>query len=520
MLALTSKMKVISAFSGIGGFDLAAEQAGMQVVACIEKDPQCRKLLAMKFPSALILDDICTAGARNLPACDVLCGGWPCQDLSVAGLRAGLVNGSRSSLFYELTRLIRELRPRYFLGENVPGLLSSDGGRDFARVLGELANCGKADIAWRTLDAQWFGVAQRRRRVFIVADFGGERASEILSLAESLRGHPAPSREARQDVAGTLGGSSQSGGFRTTDLDNNGAIICRDVAHAVCSHAAKGGDPTTDNYVTTHNNTGQGWWNESDVGGTVRTPCGGDSTMSTVVAFSSKDSGGDAGEDIAPTLRAMNYDKSHINGGGQVAIAFKPSHYTRDKDGAPSEVYPPLSADADKGDQEAVVFQPRYFTRDNKTGGAPNELADITNCKKAGDSAPVVAYRTAGNCGPFEQGDKTGVLNTATDPNQNIIVTPAYPLTLRGREGGMEMEVGEADLYNALKAGDGGSSRQQTVLTPGTAVRRLTPRECERLQGFPDDHTASFADSTRYRMLGNAVCVSVVRWIFERLVKT
>ncbi len=123
-----------------------------------------------------------------------------------------------------------------------------------------------------------------------------------------------------------------------------------------------------------------------------------------------------------------------------------------------------------------MIFQSRFFTRDNKTGGAPSPIADITNCAKAGDSAPIVAYRTAGNCGPFEQGDKTGALNTATDPNQNIIASRS-------------------------------------------AVRRLTPLECLRLQGFPDDwfDGLGFSDSVKYRMCGNAVAVPCVEWIFKRL---
>src|SRR5688572_11338881 len=103
---MSAPLRVISLFAGIGGFDLGFERAGMKVVAHVERDPHCLRLLKARFPDAVALDDVCTAGAHNLPPCDVLCGGWPCQDLSVAGLRAGLVNGSRSNLFYELTRLI------------------------------------------------------------------------------------------------------------------------------------------------------------------------------------------------------------------------------------------------------------------------------------------------------------------------------------------------------------------------------------------------------------------------------
>ncbi|HUT56632.1 MAG TPA: DNA (cytosine-5-)-methyltransferase, partial [Phycisphaerae bacterium] len=143
---------------------------------------------------------LCGCGATLLvEPVDVICGGWPCQDLSVAGRRAGLIEGKRSSLFFEAMRIIKELQdagvgPTFALFENVPGLLSSNGGNDFAVVLAELANVGALDIAWRVLDSQFFGVAQRRRRVFIVADFGGECAGQILALTEGLRGYPAPRR--------------------------------------------------------------------------------------------------------------------------------------------------------------------------------------------------------------------------------------------------------------------------------------------------------------------------------------
>lgn len=204
--------RVISLFAGIGGFDLGFERAGFETVAVVEKDENCRKLLAAKWPKAVVLDDVCTAGKHNLPACDVITFGFPCQDLSVAGKRAGLAGG-RSGLFYEATRIIDELQSAFCVFENVPGLYSSENGRDFANVLAELERIGYRG-AWRCLDAQWFGVAQHRRRVFGVfsrLDSGAECAAEILSLSESLRGHPAPSREAGK-VAPALAASGVGAG--------------------------------------------------------------------------------------------------------------------------------------------------------------------------------------------------------------------------------------------------------------------------------------------------------------------
>ena len=192
--------RVVSLFAGIGGFDLGFERAGFTVVAQVEKDKRCRELLAAKWPDAAILDDVCTAGAHNLPACGVITFGFPCQDLSVAGKRAGLAGG-RSGLFYHATRIINELNPAYCLFENVPGLLTSSKGNDFRLVLTGMDRLGYSG-AWRVLDAQWLGVPQRRRRVFGLfscLDSGAERCAEILSLPESLRGHPPPGRKAEEE---------------------------------------------------------------------------------------------------------------------------------------------------------------------------------------------------------------------------------------------------------------------------------------------------------------------------------
>jgi DNA (cytosine-5)-methyltransferase 1 len=197
----------------------------------VEIDPQCRAVLRRHWPDVPHYEDVHDVGAHNLAPVDLICGGWPCQDLSVAGRRAGLIEGKRSSLFFEAMRIIKELQdagvgPAFALFENVPGLLSSNGGNDFAVVLAELANLGAVDIAWRVMDSQFFGVAQRRRRVFIVADFRAERAAEILALSEGLYGHPAPSREAGEEVAGCIGaGANRTGGdrFGHGDLDTCGA---------------------------------------------------------------------------------------------------------------------------------------------------------------------------------------------------------------------------------------------------------------------------------------------------------
>ena len=207
---------------------------------------------------------------------DLLVGGTPCQDFSVAGLRAGL-DGDRGNLSLEFLRLAQRTRPRWLVWENVPGVLSSNGGRDFGAILGGMVELGYG-FAYRVLDAQFIrvdgyarAVPQRRRRVFVVGHLGDwRRAAAVLFERACLSGHPAPRREAGESVAATLAARSGGGGH----------------------------------------------------------PDGGDGRHSHLIAFSSKDHGADAMVGVSPTLRAMNHDGSHANAGGQIAVAFDttPAH--------------------------------------------------------------------------------------------------------------------------------------------------------------------------------------------------
>ncbi len=352
-MSLDIQPSVVSLFAGIGGFDLGFDHAGFRIVGHVEKDAKCRKLLATKWPDAVALDDVCTAGAHNLPPCDVVTFGFPCQDLSVAGKRAGLAGG-RSGLFYEATRIIDELKPAYCLFENVPGLLSSDGGRDFWRVLRQMDEIGYHG-AWRTLDAQWFGVAQRRRRVFGLfsrLDSGAERCAKVLSLGESLRGHPAPRREAGK-VAPCLAASGVGAG--RTGNERNEVDFC---------------------------------------------------------------------------------------------------------------IEQELLIEATPWDGQRARIMDANGTAPTLPSGAKN----------SGNIIPAVAQ-------------------------------------VQWASGGGKVENNTAQSLRS------GAEHNYQFARVGMSVRRLTPTECERLQGFPDGWTAGFADSTRYKMLGNAVCVKVGEWIAMRLIK-
>lgn len=168
-----------STFSGVGGFDLAAERVGARVAWQVEIDPAAQRVLQKRFPFTGLLSNIKEVHGADVSPVDVLVGGFPCQDLSVAGRRAGL-GGERSGLFWEFARLVDELKPTWILLENVPGLLSSNSGRDMGTVVGALVERGYG-WAYRVLDAQNWGVPQRRRRVFIVGHRGDwARAAAVL----------------------------------------------------------------------------------------------------------------------------------------------------------------------------------------------------------------------------------------------------------------------------------------------------------------------------------------------------
>jgi len=210
-------MKAVSLFAGVGGFDLALENAGVSVVASCEIDKHARAVLAKQFPNSTLINDVKDVTGDQLRKLGfngsegIIVGGFPCQDLSVAGKRAGLA-GSRSGLFWEICRILEETKTKWFVLENVPGLLSSNDGADMGTVLQALAERGYG-VAYRILDAQHFGVAQRRRRVFIVGCLGdnGSAPAEVLALIEGMRGHLETSDKKRKVIASATPLSTRAG---------------------------------------------------------------------------------------------------------------------------------------------------------------------------------------------------------------------------------------------------------------------------------------------------------------------
>lgn len=225
-----------SLFDGIGGWQIAAVRAGIKPVWSSEIAPFPAAVTAKHFPETLQMGDITKLDGTTLPLVDIICAGSPCQGLSLAGKRRGLQD-ERSGLFIKSVEIFRQMRvasdgeyPRFFIWENVPGAFSSNRGEDFQAVLAEigqtdvpmprnrkwapagLAKFPKCDIAWRTLDAQFWGVPQRRRRIFLVADFAkeGRCAAEVLFVEQSVSRDTAESSTARKEVAAVAGDGAQA----------------------------------------------------------------------------------------------------------------------------------------------------------------------------------------------------------------------------------------------------------------------------------------------------------------------
>jgi DNA (cytosine-5)-methyltransferase 1 len=256
-------MTLGSLFDGIAGFPMAAMRCGIKTLWASEIDPVCVGIAKRHFPDVEHVGDITKLDGANLAPVDIVTFGSPCQDLSVAGRRDGL-KGERSSLFFEAVRAIKEMRnasggkyPRYAVWENVTGVLSSSGGEDFRSVLEAL--CGIAgdavsvprpprgkwtsageilgdgfSLAWRVLNAQYFGVPQRRRRIFLVVDLGGGYSGEILFERKGLSGNAAQGGKAQESAsAGTRRGIACASGFDGRKADHRGddAAECLDKPH-------------------------------------------------------------------------------------------------------------------------------------------------------------------------------------------------------------------------------------------------------------------------------------------------
>lgn len=229
----TTQLTLGSLFDGIAGFPLAAARHGIKTIWASEIEPNCVDIVEKHFPEVKQLGDITKIKGDKIPAVDIISFGSPCQNLSVAGNQEGL-DGTKSSLFFEAIRIIYEMRgatngeyPKYIIWENVAGAFSSNKGQDFRRVLEEitktyipmpnsrkwassgLVRSGGGSTAWRQLDAQYWGVPQRRKRIYLVHSFGNERAGKVLFECESVLGYTAQGRPEGQDASRNTGNSTE-----------------------------------------------------------------------------------------------------------------------------------------------------------------------------------------------------------------------------------------------------------------------------------------------------------------------
>ena len=400
-------IRYLSVCSGIEAFSVAVRGLPFAPVAFSEIEPFPCAVLEHHYPDVPNLGDMTKIdGSKYRGAVDLIVGGTPCQDFSVAGKRAGMA-GERGSLALDYINLVNEVSPRWIVWENVPGVLSSNEGKDFAKFVRSLGECGYG-WSYRVLDAQFFGVPQRRRRVFLVGYFGDWRpAAAVLFEPGSLRGDSAPRGKARTHVTQALTGCLGRGGADDNQAQA-GFYVPEIVSQAMSCKWAKGtSGPAGDEH---HN------------------------LVSGPLQHNGKAAGSTTQQDAENGMLVMSF------------------HGTQDH-GVSGHVTHPLGRNQG---QECAVCLPI-----NTQVGLRHKAL----------------------------GERTG-LGIGSDGD------PAYTLQ-RGHSHG--------------------------VMTPAMQVRRLTPRECERLQGFPDDYTAipfrgkPAADRPRYRALGNSKAVPVVRWLAERI---
>ena len=453
-------------------------------------------------------------------AIDLLAGGTPCQSFSIAGLRAGL-DDPRGNLALTFLALAERYRPRWVVWENVPGVLSSNGGGDFAAFLGGLSGIGYG-WAYRVLDAQYVrvdgharAVPQRRRRVFVVGYSGGDwrRAAAVLFEPEGLRGHSPPRREAGQGAAGGVGGSFNLGG----EWRGEGGGECQP-GFGMGQGQNKSGCPRSAVTPTRPSRSRAGTGAFIAIGGG---PDGGRIAGSESSKWA-KGTGGPAGDEaynlVAHALRAEGFDASE-DGTGRgtplVPIAF-PEFMGATAHAAAENLSPALGAKNPTAVAMPICFDETQIT--SATNRSNPQPGDPCHTLVKGAIAPSIAFAIQEravsenpDAGPDGVGVQADIAYTLEARNQ----VQACAYDMRGREGGAQFE-GPHQTAN-IRAGSGGSSR--SYVQQQWAVRRLTPRECERLQGFPDSYTdiPKASDGGRYKALGNSMAVNVMRWIGMRI---
>lgn len=518
-------MRYLSLFSGIEAASVAWEGLGWEPVAFCEIDPFPSAVLAHRFPEVPNLGDITKVdwsefNGKRKP--DLIVGGSPCQSFSVAGCREGLAG--ESGLMFEYIRAVRELRPRCFLWENVPGALSSEQGEAFRQLLSEMDEIGYG-MAWRVLDAQFFGVAQRRERVFLVGCLGDpRRAAEVLFEPDGLRWDTPSSRDKRKELAEAAGrGVAGCGGFGYKTSQGAGSIgYGEEISPTLLARRndAAALTPKTLQVRCGNEGGGKGALVQDDMSATLSTtqtqtlfdPYG---IVGNVIGKKPENGGNGGGfcgpEDAFYTLTTIDRhgvayreepiclgdDNAHascdegMSGSASIVCASNGQDVVNamcaaDAKGVGNQIV---------ADGKVVVMRELY--EDHPRDGRVAEPVEV---------APTVAqhYGTGGGNTPIVREGATFMQSVG---------------------GEVRYTNGDGTAAGALCAGARGI-KNQNIVHSGYTVRRLTPRECERLQGFPDDWTLipyrgkeadQCPDGPRYKALGNSMAVPVMRWIGERI---
>ena len=546
-------MKVLSLFSGVGGFDMGLENAGMETVFQCEWDKHANTILNKHWPDVPKWDDVSTLTGKHIlagrPIIDVVAWGSPCQDLSVAGKRSGL-EGERSGLFHEGIRIIKELRkesngqyPRISIWENVVGALNSNRGADFGIILDEMAEAGALVIEWAVLDAQHFGIPQRRRRVFVIAIFDPAIAQRcpnpLLPVAESLPGHLAKGKPARKSAANTL---TESIGTDGTWWDG------RDTAEALTTTSNEQRMPDKQRFqAIVESFTPSSFANYAEGVGTLRSNGG--------------DLGGGSETLVTEATQMKNVPVKEIVGSLQARVTATNHESIRDGHAIVEE---PMLIDGTRVD-DVRIYEPPVQTLKQRmgTGGnnvpvigfshtqgldaQPSEKAWPTLRKEGSGHAvaiPIDTRNALRDPEKYDEQNRQGLgigadgdpMATLTPAHVNAVAYDEYNDTIgathHALRAGTKQSTGvliDNEVVGTLRSGgDGGvpSSRgEHLVAEPTMAVRRLTPLECERLMGWPDDHTRWKADGTeqadthRYKQCGNGVASPVAQWIGKHLLE-
>lgn len=535
-------MNVLSLFSGVGGFDMGLEAAGWRTTFQCEWDKNCQRVLRRTWPDVPKWLDVSTlTGAHVLevsPPPDVVAWGSPCQDLSVAGKRAGLA-GAKSGLFHEGIRIIKEIReltnneyPRISIWENVPGALSSNRGADFGVVLDEMAKAGALELEWSVLDAQYFGVPQRRRRIFVVALFNPSDAErsrpKILPVAESLRGNPPAG------IATGEGPSAAAVAGPVRDREDGGeriAIERTGIAQMQIPFSKSRKAKDKDDYET---------WVDGVVSPTLNTFENQTETRATAVIVSGdplvfensyRDGVRVAKDGVTQTLTS----KMGTGGNNAPMVVQEREIAIPIQDGRAMEKNQNglgIGADGDPSytiDQTGAQSIAYSVREDAKAGNFSATEINVANALSA--LVPSVQSHHAQTF--IAQATETPMYSFDTQFGSNAAVFEEQSPTLKATQAspsvayqydGYNQKLEEGDgVHRSLRVGRDSSDFVAHDAAGGMAVRRLTPLECERLMGWPENHTrladdgATIADSQRYKMCGNGVASPVATWIARKI---